>query len=64
MPFLAIVCDIASWYLTKVYQPFAWVVMISGVFMGLAFAFQWLISIYQMWFYRLPPEIAENGGVV
>jgi len=64
IPFLAIVCDIASWYLTKIYQPFAWVVMISGVFMGIAFAIQWLVSVYQMWFYRLPPEIADNGGVV
>ncbi len=63
-PFLAILFDIFSWYLTKVYEPFAWVVMISGVLMGLAFACQWLVSIYQMWFYRLPPEVAENGGVV
>ncbi len=64
LPFLAIVFDIASWYLTKVYEPFAWVVMVSGVLMGLVFAYQWLVSFYQMWFYRLPPEVAENGGVV
>ncbi len=61
IPFVAILLDIGSWYLTKVYPPFAWVVMISGGVMGVAFAVQWLISIYQMWFYRLPVEIIEDG---
>ena len=63
-PFIAIILDIGSWYLTKVYPPFAWMVMGSGALMGVAFAFQWIISIYQMWFYTLPKEIEENGGVV
>lgn len=63
-PFVAILLDIGSWYLTKVYQPFAWVVMISGGLMGGAFAFMWLASMYQMWFYRLPPELIENHGHV
>ncbi len=64
VPFLAILADIASWYLTKIFQPFAWVVMISGFFMGACFAVEWFISIYQMWFYKLPEEIEKNGGVV
>ncbi|MEE8428061.1 MAG: hypothetical protein V3S33_00970 [Gammaproteobacteria bacterium] len=64
IPFIAIISDISSWYLTKVYTPFAWVIMIGGVFMGLAFAFQWIVSIYQMWFYKLPPEITEKGGAL
>lgn len=49
-PFVAIILDVSAWYLTKVYVAFAWVVMISGVFMGLAFAVQWTISLYQIWF--------------
>ncbi|HEX19552.1 MAG TPA: hypothetical protein ENG78_01840 [Acidiferrobacteraceae bacterium] len=61
-PFVAIILDISAWYLTKVYTPFAWMVMIGGGFMGLAFAIQWIVSIYQMWFYKLPPEITEKGG--
>ncbi len=61
-PFVAIILDVGSWYLTKVYAPFAWVVMIGGSFMGLAFAIQWTVSIYQMWFYKLPTEIAEKDG--
>lgn len=52
LPFLSILFDIASWYLTKVFQPFAYVVLISGGVMGLCFAAQALISLYQMWLYK------------
>ncbi|MEJ2143486.1 MAG: elongation factor-1 alpha [Gammaproteobacteria bacterium] len=64
IPFVAIIMDIGSWYLTKLYPPFAWVVMISGALMGVAFAIQWVISMYQMWFYKLPQEIQDKGGEV
>ena len=63
-PFVAIIFDIGSWYLTKLYPGFAWVVMGSGALMGVAFALQWIISMYQMWFYTLPQEIQDKGGVV
>ncbi|MCW8918417.1 MAG: elongation factor-1 alpha [Gammaproteobacteria bacterium] len=56
IPFIAIVFDIASWYITKVFQPFAWVVIISGAMMGMSFAVQFITSIWQMWFYQLPAE--------
>lgn len=56
IPFVAIVLDIASWYITKVFQPFAWVVIISGAMMGMSFGIQFLTSIYQMWFYTLPED--------
>jgi len=59
-PFLAILADILSWYLTKVFEPFAWVVMLSGAIMGVCFAAQGLISVYQMWFMNLPTELAEE----
>lgn len=62
VPFLAIMIDILSWYLTKMFRPFAWVVLISGGMMGLAFAIQWVTSIYQMWFYKVPEEVREAGG--
>lgn len=57
-PFIAIVLDVGAWYLTKVYPVFAWMVMIGGVFMALAFATQWVISMYQIWFYQPPGERA------
>lgn len=63
-PFLAILLDIGSWYLTKLYAPFAWVVMISGALMGVSFAIQWVISMYQMWLYKPSAALLENDGNV
>jgi len=60
VPFMAIALDIASWYITKFYAPFAYVVIGSGGLMGLSFAFQFFVSIHQMWFYRLPEAIEQQ----
>lgn len=62
LPFLSIILDIASWYLTKLYAGFAWLVIGSGAVMGSCFALMFFISIYQMWFYRLPPEAEPAQG--
>jgi hypothetical protein len=58
VPFAAIFLDIASWWLTKVSTGFAYVVMIGGGLMGLSFAFQWLVSFYQICFFRPRPDEA------
>lgn len=55
LPFLAIFLDIASWFLTKVSPLFAYVVMGGGAIMAISFAFQWGLSLYQMWFLHAPP---------
>ena len=55
IPFVAIFLDIMSWWLTKVSAPFAYVVVIGGGLMGLSFAYQWLVSMYQLWFFKCPP---------
>ena len=60
IPFIAIVIDIASWYLTKLHPAFAMVVIISGGFMGVSFAFQWIVSMYQIWFYKY--SFAKDPG--
>jgi hypothetical protein len=52
LPFVSIIVDIGSWYLTKVNTAFAWMVIIGGGLMGMSFAFQWIVSMYQMWFYK------------
>ena len=52
IPFLAMLVDIASWYVTKVFPQFAWVVVISGALMGISFMSQIAISVYQMWLYK------------
>jgi hypothetical protein len=59
-PFVALIFDVASWYLTKVHPAFAWVVVSSGFVVGAAFAFQWIVSMYQMWLYKLPEEVAKR----
>lgn len=62
LPFVSIVLDIASWYFTKLYQPFAWVVLIAGAVMGMCFAFMWVVTMYQMWFSPPPALVAERAG--
>ena len=57
-PFLCIAADVSSWYFTKIYSGFAWVVLIAGGLMGLSFAVMWITSMYQMWFYRVPEHVS------
>lgn len=61
-PFVMITVDIASWYLTKLYVPFAWIIAASGGLMAAAFAAMWLVSMYQLWFYRLPAHLVRDRG--
>ena len=56
-PFVGIFLDVSSWYMTKLYAWFAWVVIVGGGLMGVCFAFMWVVSMYQMWFYKLPPNL-------
>lgn len=59
-PFACIAADVSSWYFTKLFAPFAWVVLIAGGLMGLSFAFMWVVSMYQMWFYTPPIFVSET----
>lgn len=49
MPYLFLLIDIASWWLTKLNPHFAWLVIIAGTGLGVSFAFMWSVSMYQMW---------------
>ena len=60
MPFLALTMDIGSWYFTKLYHPFAWVVIAAGALMGTCFAFMWVVTMYQLWFSRTPTPVVER----
>jgi len=62
LPFLSVAVDVSSWYITKVFHPFAWVVMAAGAVMGMCFAFMWVVSMYQMWFSRTPPAVTQRSG--
>ena len=59
-PFIALTLDIGSWYFTKVYHPFGYVVIAGGALMGLAFAYMWVVSMYQMWFSRPPSVVLQR----
>jgi hypothetical protein len=61
LPFVALVLDVGSWYFTKVYHPFAWVVMLGGAFIGISFAFMWFVSMYQLWFSRAPTAVSQRN---
>ena len=60
LPFAAIACDILSWYLTKKFPGFAYVVISSGGLMGVSFAAMTLISLLQMWVLPLPSALADR----
>lgn len=49
IPFLAMVIDTFSWFVTRQIPQFAYVVVFSGALMGLAMGAQIVISLYQMW---------------
>src|SRR5450759_477262 len=62
LPYCAIVMDVSSWYFTKLFHPFAWVVLFAGGLMGACFAFMWLVTMYQLWFSPPPAMVAGRIG--
>jgi hypothetical protein len=48
-PFVFLVLDIASWWLTKLYPGFAWLTIIGGTAYTLASTIMILTSLWQMW---------------
>ena len=64
LPLFSEAVDIISWYLVKLYHPFAWVTMAAGGVMGASFATMWFISMYQMWIGSTPAPVLERdeGG--
>ena len=49
LPFVFLILDIISWWLTKWAPGFAWFTMIGGIGYSLASTFMWFTCIYQMW---------------
>jgi hypothetical protein len=64
LPFVAIALDVSSWYFTKLFHPFAAIVIFAGGLMAACFAFMWLVSLYQMWFSRAPAVVRQRTGDV
>jgi hypothetical protein len=62
LPFAAIVSDVSSWYFTKLFHPFAAIVILGGAVMAGSFAFMWVVTMYQLWFSRPPRMVLDRGG--
>ncbi len=62
LPFCSILIDISSWYFTKLYHPFAFVVMLGGGLNGVSFAFMWVVTMYQMWLMKPPESVMRRMG--
>ncbi len=61
LPFVAIVSDVSSWYFTKLFHPFGWVVIAAGALMAMCFAVMWVVTMYQLWFTAPPAMVAERA---
>ncbi len=48
-PFLFLIIDVFSWWLTKLAPEFAWLTIISGIAYSLCSMVTWFVSMYQMW---------------
>lgn len=62
LPFLCLTLDIMSWYFTKLYHPFAWVVIMAGAGMAMSFVYMWVVSMYQLWFSATPEVVTQREG--
>ncbi len=49
LPFLFLIIDVFSWWLTKLAPEFAWLTIISGIGYSLCSMVTWFVSMYQMW---------------
>jgi len=61
LPFAAVMIDVSSWYMIKIYHPFAWVEIMAGMAMAACFAFMWLVSLYQLWLSKLPKVVLQRA---
>jgi hypothetical protein len=51
MPYVFLLVDILSWWLTKLHPMFAWLVVFAGAGMAVSFLFMWTISVLEMWWF-------------
>ncbi|HEY8095912.1 MAG TPA: hypothetical protein VIE65_07410 [Methylobacter sp.] len=60
MPYVFLVADILSWWLTKIHPMFAWLVIFAGMGMGVSFMFMWATAILEMWLFK--PVFIDGFG--
>ena len=67
LPLICVAIDISSWYMVKIYHPFAFATMAAGAVQGVSFATMWVISMFQMWVGKTPAAVlkrSESADVV
>ncbi len=52
MPYVFLLVDILSWWLTKISPMFAWLVIFAGMGMGVSFMAMWVISLFEIWIFK------------
>ncbi len=60
MPYVFLITDILSWWLTKIHPWFAILVIFAGMGMGISFMFMWATSILEMWLFK--PVFVDGLG--
>jgi hypothetical protein len=60
LPFAAIMVDVSSWYLIKVFHPFVYVEIAAGALMAMCFGIMLLVTMYQMWFSSAPAAVQDR----
>jgi len=60
LPFAAIMVDVSSWYLIKIFHPFVYVEIAAGALMAMCFGIMLLVTMYQMWFSSAPAMVAQR----
>ena len=60
LPFAAIMIDVASWYMIKLFHPFVYLEILAGGVLVGCFGTMWLVSLYQMWFSSAPTTVQER----
>jgi hypothetical protein len=61
-PFALIAIDVASTDLIRFWRPLAAATIASGVAMAACFAFMWLVTVCQLWFFRPPAALLLRLG--
>lgn len=61
MPYVFLIADILSWWLTKIHPMFAMLVILAGMGMGASFVYMWIVSLLEMWLYK--PVFVSGLGI-
>jgi len=61
MPFVFLMVDVLSWWLTKIHPNFAWLTIIAGAGYTIASAYMWTVCIAQMWWYPFKGKQSDEN---